>query len=188
MQREKTSTKCHLTRKECVSLSNKAAVYSIPMVSFCDIPLSEIKEHISKYGSYGLGMTKEWGIRKGLNPVLYVSQNSMLSESYRKAIVHFAKDNNWTDELKALLDVARYLKNYEADLTRGGTTVKNYRFSDEREWRYVPPYTEKCDMLVTNKGLTEPELKAVSDAKLVDLRLEFEPNDIKNDIKSVVSG
>ncbi|MFC2066787.1 abortive infection system antitoxin AbiGi family protein [Chloroflexota bacterium] len=44
---------------------------AIPMVCFCDIPLSLLMNRINTYGNYGLGMTKEWGLRKGLNPVRY---------------------------------------------------------------------------------------------------------------------
>jgi len=169
--------------KENIFLGGMPGNIYAPMVSFCDIPLSEIKEHISKYGSYGLGMTKEWGMRKGLNPVLYVAQNSTLSESYRQALVHFIKTddgvNYWSNEQKALADIVRYLKNYEADLTRCGKTTINYRFSDEREWRYVPPYTEKCEMVLTAEDYEVPENKSAADASLIDFRLEFEPNDIK---------
>lgn len=35
--------------------------FAIPMVSFSDLRLSELKENIGTYGKYGIGMTKEWG-------------------------------------------------------------------------------------------------------------------------------
>ena len=33
----------------------------VPMICFCDIPLSQINNHIATYGEYGIGMSKEWG-------------------------------------------------------------------------------------------------------------------------------
>ena len=44
---------------------------AIPMVCFCDIPLSQIHKHTNTYGCYALGLTKEWGKRNGISPVLY---------------------------------------------------------------------------------------------------------------------
>ncbi|MGE6222335.1 abortive infection system antitoxin AbiGi family protein [Aeromonas media] len=170
--------------KESIVLGGKATIYHAPMVSFCDIPLSEIKEHISKYGSYGLGMTKEWAIKKGLNPVLYLSANSTLSANYRTAFNHFnAQDDDdvdiWSNEQKSLADVLRYIKNYEADLIRNNIEIKNYRFSDEREWRYVPDISEKCDMIMGGDWYADSKNKKDADEKLSDLRLDFDPCDIK---------
>ena len=31
----------------------------VPMISFCDIPISDSVEHVQKYGSYAIGLTKE---------------------------------------------------------------------------------------------------------------------------------
>ena len=53
---------------------------ALPMVCFCDIPLSQLVNHIRIYGRYGLGMSKEWGIRERLNPVIYFNKNSHLAK------------------------------------------------------------------------------------------------------------
>lgn len=48
----------------------------LPMACFCDIPLSKVKEHTSKYGVYAIGLSKEWGIKNGLSPVIYTTEKS----------------------------------------------------------------------------------------------------------------
>src|SRR5688572_32225145 len=46
-------------------------VIGIPIVCFCDIPLSQATEHMRVNGRYALGLRKDWGMRQGLTPVLY---------------------------------------------------------------------------------------------------------------------
>jgi hypothetical protein len=150
------------------------------MVSFCDIPLSEIKDHISKYGEYGIGLTKEWANRNRLNPVLYVARNSYLASSYAKALDDFVLldgSREASESDKALTDVLRYIKNYEGDLDRKGSLRKDYRFSDEREWRYVPPFNTECEMLVGEDYYANHA--PLVDQPIRQLRLYFEPNDIR---------
>ncbi len=52
----------------------------VPMTCFCDIPLSQIKNHTAAYGSYAIGLSKFWGIRNQVSPVHYVYPNSTTSE------------------------------------------------------------------------------------------------------------
>jgi hypothetical protein len=130
--------------KEEFTLGGKPFSVRVPMVSFCDIPLSAIKNHINSYGSYGLGLSKDWGKREKLNPVLYVEQDSLLSRSCERALNRFVLEEGKTKEVTdadrlAVLDLLRYIKNYQGDLKRSdGAYTPDYRFSDEREWRYVP--------------------------------------------------
>src|ERR1017187_10890632 len=60
--------------------------YALPMTCFCDIPLSQIADHISFYGDYGIGMSKKWGLTKGLNPILYVNKGSSTYKSMVKIL------------------------------------------------------------------------------------------------------
>src|SRR5258706_146407 len=47
-------------------------LYAKPMICFCDLPLFLIKRHLTFYGCYGIGMSKEWGESNGVTPVLYL--------------------------------------------------------------------------------------------------------------------
>jgi hypothetical protein len=161
----------------------------VPMVSFCDLPLSQVKDHILSYGSYGIGLSKAWAIKKGLSPVLYVEKDSLLAESYYSAskffisskTIEFAKkqEKGFKESIIAMIDILGYVKNYKADLIRiDGSIYKNYIFYNEREWRYVL----KNDDYIWVKGAkthNDPELWQDACGKIDDFRLEFEPNDIK---------
>lgn len=151
------------------------------MVSFCDIPLSQVKEHISKYGAYGIGLTKEWAQKSKLNPVLYIEQNSYLSKSYRNIYYKYVVDSGKNlyeidDKQKSIIDILRYIKNYQSDLIRGGQVYKNYRFSDEREWRYVLDYEEEAQLI---HAINNNYNKDIANKSLENYKLIFEPNDIK---------
>jgi hypothetical protein len=169
--------------KETITLEDRTTSFLAPMVSFCDIPLSEIKDHLSKYGHYGIGMTKEWGVKNGLNPVLYFSPPSEIAKNVRKAYNHFSGAKGgaagWSEEQKALADIFRYIKNYEGTLVRKTETRVRYRFSDEREWRYVPPINKVPSLFVHEKYFEDKAAKEKMENSLEALRLEFCPNDIK---------
>lgn len=169
--------------KEDIILDNSSFTFFVPMVSFCDIPLSEVKNHINKYGAYGIGLTKEWAERNRLNPVFYIEKNSDLSTSYLRTYTEYVVPKKLVQELsdneKCIVDILRYIKNYQNDLIRGGDIIKDYRFSDEREWRYVPNFNHECIMMLAAEDYNTKEKKEVYNKGLKDLALTFEPNDIK---------
>lgn len=165
--------------KETIILGqNKPIVIQVPMVSFCEIPLAQIKEHIGKYGSYGIGLTREWAIKNKLNPVLYIEQESCIASNLHGAIRHFIDiedtDEQYGENLDKLFDIFRYMKNYQGDLVRKDKTHKNYRFSDEREWRFVPDICKEHEMFLGEKEDKEKENLVIS-----EVRLKFDPKDIK---------
>lgn len=242
-----------------------------PMISFCDIPLSLSKKQVDSYGSYAIGMTKEWGIRNKLNPVLYVEKDSLLGNDIQNGLDNtmdlielimklittnaaIIKDsvsinisaknktsfNALTDKIKSLkekkfidndekrsylkslteelnkitalneklsndqsilsefavsirqinnaiqetaknhLNLFRYIKNYKGTLIRHDKTIKNHRFYDEREWRYIPAINDKR----LEARLNEEQYKKYRDAGrtkpfIKNINLPFTSDDIK---------
>jgi hypothetical protein len=63
-----------------------------PMVSFCDIPISRLREHTEFYGNYGIGLVREQWQATGLNPVLYVTPDSMLKDLLRELLLAVRKN------------------------------------------------------------------------------------------------
>ena len=57
-----------LARERIVGVKGRRN-FAVPMVSFCDIKLSQIKDHSGKYGEFGFGLTKEWAEKNDLHPV-----------------------------------------------------------------------------------------------------------------------
>lgn len=158
--------------------------FAVPMVSFCDIPLSEVKTHITKYGAYGIGLTKEWAERQKLNPVLYVEKDSFLSRSYLNVYKEYLIDtgkllSDMDNKEKSIADILRYIKNYQNDLVRGGQVYKDYRFSDEREWRYVIDFNEKINFILDKYSYDTDEKRKQANSEIENYLLEFTPNDIK---------
>ncbi|NOI80918.1 hypothetical protein F0237_09600 [Vibrio tubiashii] len=164
--------------------------FAVPMVSFCDLKLSELKVHMGKYGSYGIGLTKEWANRKGLNPVMYINSNCPFTDNFNNSLNGvYQKINNLSDgdhfkgiseNNKKIFDAYRYIKNYEGTLVRGDEVTENFRFADEREWRYVPPIDKEGIPPFVAKSNIETKAKKDKYNELAsELRLRFEPNDIK---------
>jgi hypothetical protein len=159
-------------------------IFGVPMVSFCDIPLSQVKNHIKSYGSYGIGLSREWAKRNGLNPVLYIEKNSVLAEHTFDVLYDKILDNKKVEDLTetelALADFFRYTKNYEGELKRSGKLInENYRFSDEREWRYCPEKEVlKKSPYIIDKHEDYIKNKAKYNSPISNLRLKFTPDDI----------
>ena len=157
--------------------------FGAPMVSFCDLRLSELRVHMRDYGNYGIGMSKQWAIESGLNPVYYVSDRAKLLEQFINSMAEIFKLVDSINELNLpyhrLLNFYRFLKNYEAPLSRKGKLIRNnHRFANEREWRYVPPVDNDFWSFAPEAMMLDPEQKAALNDRLKSTPLKFDPKDI----------
>jgi len=93
-----------------------------PMVCFCDIPLSQISTHIRLYGSYCIGLKKEWGIKKGINPVMYFHKHSDYSKD-----TYFMFSRLY-EEAKMLRKIRRLTKSEKAKDDMDRLAIKFFHF------------------------------------------------------------
>lgn len=158
----------------------------IPMVSFCDIPLSLVYRHMKKYGNYGIGMSKEWAERNRLNPVLYLRRGSQTTQILNDVINRITKDvrgvrklsveiTSLTEQRNLLFKLFTFTKCFDRR-TKNGVITKYY---DEREWRYVPDPSsyDGSKIMLTAKEFKDPMLSEENE-KLKKAKLSFHPSDI----------
>jgi hypothetical protein len=174
--------------RERILGGNKIKMFAVPMVSFSDLRLSELKDNIGTYGKFGIGMTKTWAIRNGLNPVMYASKDSLFTENFMNAIEDIFRLVNKTNDTTGRYETAynntintlRYIKNYQGDLIRPGKKTKpNFVFANEREWRYVPSITDELRSFLNIDEIKTAQQKANWNKKVSHIRLSFQPDDIK---------
>ena len=112
----------------------------VPVICFCDLTKNTLKHHKSRYGYYGIGLSKSWAISNYLSPLFYVPKDTS-THSTIYGIVNLSKriielkiqDDNpevliLIQHIYKLLD---FIKPYQ-DPDNG------QKYYDEREWRYVP--------------------------------------------------
>jgi len=167
----------------------------VPMVSFCDLRISELTQHMGKYGYYGIGLKKAWANRSKLHPVLYMNKDHSLFERYGWAVINtydaLGKGSFYGDgheqiesSIEIFMNVWRYMKNYEGRLLRDGSVDDEFRFADEREWRYVPHLGVSLDYISSEK-LDVDGWKAIWNDKIKDQVLVFTPEDIEYVVVSI---
>ncbi|SFF03286.1 abortive infection system antitoxin AbiGi family protein [Spirosoma endophyticum] len=181
----------------------------IPMVSFCDIPLSSVENHLKIYHHYGIGLSTNWGQKKGLNPVTYIHSNASNINTYRKNINdlvllyssliaeefmmnkgHKPSVRNLIDKIKKVNHISyekakltyallSFLKPYKS---KGiyRNQGKGYKYYNEKEWRYVPPLT---DIILSEFLILFQELNDTSkeefNKRLESKSISFKASDVK---------
>jgi hypothetical protein len=149
-----------------------------PMSCFCDIPISRISEHTAFYGSYGMGMTKEWGLRNNLAPLIYTPPSGAVVDM-ATFIVKFESEKKGAgvkklhDQLGDLFfPLIQLMKPLRGNMIIAGKVVER-DFYQENEWRYVPTGARFID---------ESDFDSKRDAGNKEMeknRLQFNPSDVR---------
>lgn len=146
--------------------SSLEAMISPAMVCFADIPINDLSLHMEKYSNFGIAFKKDYLVKYGANPVLYVVQNGKADETgktrdmrYRYYLKQYARlkeeirklstveEMNGIKELFTELDqflmedMFSYIKPFDA--LKSDADEDNYYL--EREWRIIGnlPFTLK---------------------------------------------
>ncbi len=165
--------------------SDSLTKIAYPIVCFCDIPLSQISNHINIYGQYAIGLSREWGIRKKMNPIIYIQNKSTLLKRMLKILDHNYENactlpiDQIIEDRDGLVYLMMYTKIYEGLQIRN-SEEKKIRFYDEREWRFIPDITKIDDeeLHIIPEMYTIDQLEKKNNF-LKNYPLVFEPNDVK---------
>lgn len=160
-----------------------------PMSCFCDIPLSRITEHTNFYGNYGIGLSKNWGFKNNLVPVIYSPPNGdILKLAKHLFLINFPEDMEETQkELDPqIFKLLSLIKPTNGKMIISGEVIEK-EFYQENEWRFVP----NIDRMLVEDEFNKDKEKV--NEKLLDNTLQFSPQDIKylfvkddNDIPALV--
>jgi hypothetical protein len=127
---------------ESVTSAGYNAEFAYPMVSVCDLPLSETGNFLNKYGDYTIGLSSEWGKRNHFAAVWYCYKDSYalktIVEMLAKKISDFGDKVENDKDYQRIIYILSYIKQYEGPLPK--YNYNNYRFYDERELRFVPSF------------------------------------------------
>lgn len=160
--------------------------YWVPMVAFCDIPLSQIGRHIDEYGKYAIGLKRNWALENKLNPVQYYNHQSTFYSKYNKLMSSMNEKvkksersllftNNAVDDYLS----AKYLYTFFKPYQGYDFKLENEKtFYEEREWRFVRESIDFDDFMIP-EPLVQADIKIKNlNEKIIDKKLIFEPKDI----------
>jgi len=170
-------------------LNGKEKFLSVPMVCFCDIPISRLNDHTDFYGSYGVGLTRNWAEKNEVHPISYTSNSGPLADTSRFLLSKFLEMKASNTGLMVLdNDLQKDLKDYQQKIKRLMAFSKPYRgkqkkhstgreekktFFEENEWRFVPH-----DYVFNDLSGKPERFESQNDLHSAN-PLKFEPEDIR---------
>ncbi len=172
------------------TIGSKTNTWAVPMVCFCDLRLSQIREHLEIYGGYGIGLSKSWGKKNGLSPLIYLHDNSRLTELLKNnglnMVAYYNQPQSDKQDHSAvynLMELGSFIKPYSGTMYRKGQPLQRC-FYEEREWRYVPHFSSidgipETPWRLRDNEYFDEEKRIEANSAISDLdRLGFDPMDI----------
>jgi Protein of unknown function (DUF2743). len=173
-------------------ISSEKLDMAIPMVCFCDIPLSQIIDHVDTYGEYAIGLNKDWAMSKGISPVLYLYKNSLtnkiINELFKTTfkldkITYFLKKDLTDPATLDFCGLLFYCKIYKGKMWREGRLKENKTFYNEREWRYIPNLNDlewiNPRLIIGKDEYNNSAKRTEYNDQIKHLTIGFAPKDIK---------
>lgn len=140
--------KVSISKEQYISSSGQLHYIQIPLVCFCDIPLSLI-DYVT-YGHIGIGMSRSWGKAKKLQPVQYFSNSKLaISRVVEQHLIDCYSSNVLVESsiIRRQLSLLKPCEKYRDDsygyrmiTTKKGNEEKQFYRRDnyiEREWRKI---------------------------------------------------
>lgn len=153
---------------------------AIPMVCFCDLPISRLARHLERYSGYGIGMKRDWGLHVGLAPVLYVTDRTQVAAALNAITIRMGKLTDETDRFAGYRDVralSSLVKPIHGLMERGGR-VEKVDFYDEAEWRGLMTNPLLRDFLKEEEFRDASRRALANNAIKNECSLQFFPFDI----------
>jgi hypothetical protein len=154
---------------------------AMPVVCFCDIPLSRIDDHVLFYGEFGLGLSRDWALRNALSPVHYVAKGDPVAEAFKLAHnlgVNHLPDNERTAFLAHIIFLAMHMKPLSGTMVVSGAPVEK-DFYQESEWRYVAASKEFAPFLMPSNFVDPEILRSENEKTFTHGMLKFLPSDVR---------
>ena len=117
-------------KEEIYDLNGNLLETFISRVCFTEIKLSQARRHAERYGSVGIGVSREFILQNYGNPVFYMESGKSNVAVNANRVLEFLKNNDRAgDTLLEYRTLLAYFKNMNDD---GKDDLKYY---DELEWR-----------------------------------------------------
>ncbi len=148
-----------------------------PMVSFCDIPISRLRKHTDSYGNYGVGLCRDRWSATGLNPVFYISPDSMVRDLLRELLLDTSKNVNHRARTTGMVTLANCKPLIDKKSGKD--------FYSECEWRFLPWVEGVGDKNKFGFFMLEEQFrddlirKKANEERRNDRMLEFYPDDVR---------